>query len=87
MSPKKFVPSKNPIRHGSSSSSFPPDSVQFYDEKARNDLFDKFSNQAIHSERQVILSDFPNTSLPGAISSQEWVSLCEKPSRCRDVFI
>ena len=41
----------------------------------------------IHSERQVILSDFPHTPLPGAISSQGWASLCEKPSGCPNVFI
>ena len=30
--------------------------------------------------------DFPDTPLPSAISSREWASLCEKPSRCPDVF-
>ena len=34
MASKKFVPSKNQIRHGSSSSSFSPDSIRFRDEKA-----------------------------------------------------
>ena len=51
MAPKKFVPSKNPIRRGSSSFSFPLDSVQFHDEKARSDFFENFFDQAIHSER------------------------------------
>ena len=46
-----------------------------------------FSDRAIYSEHQVILSDFPNTPLLGAISSQAWASLYEKPSRCPDVFI
>ena len=87
MAPKKFVPSKNPIRRGSSSFSFPLDSVQFHDKKARSDFFENFFDQAIHSERQVILSEFPNTLLPGAISSRGWASLCEKPSKCPDVFI
>ena len=91
MAPKKFVPSKNPIRCGSSSSSFPPNSIQFHDEKARNDLacndfFENFSDQAIHSKHQFILSYFPNT-LPSAISSRGWAFLCEKPSRCPNVFI
>ena len=73
MVPRKSVPSKNSIRHrGSSSSSsapFPPDYVRFRDEKARDDFFKNFSNRAIHSKRQVILSDFPNTPLPGVFSS------------------
>ena len=41
----------------------------------------------IHLECQVILSNFPDTPLPDAFSSQGWASLCEKPSRCPDVFI
>ena len=84
---KKTIPSKNSIRRGSSSSSFPPDFVWFRDEKTRNDFFENFSNRAIHSERHVILFDFSDTPLPGAISSREWASLCEKPSRCPNVFI
>ena len=87
MTPKKTIPSKNSIRRGSFSSSFPPDFVWFRDEKIRNDFFENFSNREIHSERHVILFDFSNTSLPGAISSRGWASLCEKPSRCPNVFI
>ena len=87
MTPKKTIPSKNSIRRGSSSSSFPPDFVWFRDEKTRNDFFENFSNRAIHSERHVILFDFSDTPLPGAISSRGWASLYEKPSRCPDVFI
>ena len=69
MAPKKFVPSKNPIRRGSSSSSFPPDSVRFCDEKARTNFSENFSDRAIYLECHVILSDFSNTPLPGVISS------------------
>ena len=87
MAPKTSIPSKNSIHHGSSSSSFPPDSVRFHDEKARVDFSENFSDQAIHSECQVILSGFPNTPLPVAISFRGWASLYEKPSRCPDVFI
>ena len=87
MAPKKSIPSKSSIRHGSSSSSFPLDSIWFRDEKARNDFFENFSDRAIHSKHQVILFDFPNTPLPNSISSQGWDSLCEEPSRCLDVFI
>ena len=87
MAPKKSVPSKNPIRCGSFSTSFPSDSIRFCDEKARNDFFENFSDRVIHSKRQVIFSDFLDTPLPDAISSQGWAFLCEKPSRCPDMFI
>ena len=88
MALKKSIPSKNPILRGSSSSSSTPsNSIQFCDEKACDDFFENFSNQVIHLECQVILSNFPDTPLPDAFSSQGWASLCEKPSRCPDVFI
>ena len=89
MAPKKSVTSKNLIRHhgSSSSSSSILDTVRFHDEKAKNNFFENFSNQAIHSEHQVILSDFPNTPLPNAFSPQGWASLCEIPKRCPGVFI
>ena len=71
MAHKKFVPSKNLICHGSfSSSSTPSNSIRFRDEKARDDFFENFFDRTIHSKCQVILSEFPNTSLPGAFSSQ-----------------
>ena len=73
MAPKKSVPSKNPIiRCGSSSSSsapFPSNSIHFRDKKARDDFFKNFSDWVIHSERQVILANFSDTSRLGALSS------------------
>ena len=82
MAPKKSVPSKNSIRHGSSSSSFAPcNFVRFCDEKAWDDLFENFSDWAIHLEHQVILSNFPDTSLPDAFSFWGWATLCKKLSR------
>ena len=57
MAPKNTVPSKNSIRRGSSSSSFPFDFVWVHDEKTRNDFFENFYDRAIHSEHHVILSD------------------------------
>jgi len=54
---------------------------------AQKDFDENFSDQAIHSECQVILSDFPDTPLPGAFRFWGWASLCEKPSRCPDLFI
>ena len=41
-----------------------PSHVQFRDEKAKSDFLKNFSRRGIHSERQVILSDFSNTDLP-----------------------
>ena len=73
LAPKKSIPSKNPISCCSSSSSssspFIPDSVRFRDEKAKQDFYENFSDLVIHSKRQVILSNFPNTPLLGAFSS------------------
>ena len=48
---------------------------------------DKFCDKVVHSERQVILSDFSDTPLPVAFSTQGWESLYKKPSRCPSVFI
>ena len=87
MALKKSISSKNTIHRGSSSSSFPFDSVQFHDEKERDDFFENFFDRVIHSERRVILSDFLETPLPSAFSSQGWASLFEKPSRCPEGFI
>ena len=61
--------------------------MRFRDEKVRDDFFENFFDQAIHSKRQVILSNFSNTSLPDAFSSRGWASPCEIPKRCPDVFI
>ena len=74
MAPKKSVPSKNSIRRcgSSSSSSAPslPNFVRFHDEKAKDDFFENFSDWVIHSERQVILSNFSDTSLPDEFRSR-----------------
>ena len=89
MAPKKSVPSKNPIRcRGSSASSFSlPDSVEFHDAESQKDFVENFYDRMIHSKCQVILSDFPETPLPGAFSSRVLESLREKPMRCAGVFI
>ena len=87
MAPKKVVPSKSLICRGSSSSSFPLILFGFVMKRHIMTSLRNFFNWAIHSECQVILSYFPNSPLPGAISSQGWASLCKKPSRCPDVFI
>ena len=92
MAPKNSIPSKNSIRcygSSSSSSSVPsiPDSMRFHDEKARDDFFENFFEWGIHSECQVILSNFPDTTLPSAFSSRGWASSCEIPKRFPNVFI
>ena len=48
---------------------------------------ENFFGQVIHSERQVILSNFSDMPLSGAFRSWGWVYLCEKPKRCPSVFI
>ena len=74
MAPKKSAPSKNPISHcgSSSSSSLPsiPIRDKFLDSKSQKDFDENFIDQAIHSKHHVILSDFLDTHLLGAFSSQ-----------------
>ena len=66
----KSAPSRNPLRFGASSFSNPtPSFVWFYDEQAQKDFSENFSRQGVHSERQVILSDFSNTDLSTIIHS------------------
>ena len=90
MAPKrKSTPSWNSLRSwASSSSSDPtPSHVWFHDDKAQQDFSKNFSRQGIHSERQVILSDFSNTDLPTVIHSRGWESLCDVPVTCPSVLI
>ena len=86
MAPKKLVPSRNRIscRRSDSSSSSIPSFVHFCNEDAQKDFNKNFSDQAIHSECQVILSDFLDIPLPSAFCSRGWASLCEKTLRCLD---
>ena len=66
MAPKrKSTPSQNPLRFGASTSFDPtPFSVQFRDEMDKTDFFENFSRRDVHSEHQVIFSDFSDTNLP-----------------------
>ena len=66
MAPKrKSTPTRNPLRSGASSSSDPsPSNVQFYDDDAFKAFSKNFSRQGIHSERQVVLSDFATPTFP-----------------------
>ena len=73
MAPKqKSTPSQNPLHFGHSTSSDPiPSHVRFYDEKAKSDFFENFSRQGVHSECQVILSNFSDIDLPTIIYNRE----------------
>ena len=73
MAPKcKSTPSQNLLRSRASTSFDPtPFHVQFCDEKAKLGFFENFSRQGIHSECEVILSNFSDTDLPTVIYSRE----------------
>ena len=75
MAPKyKSTSSRNPLCSRAASSSpstnSNPSHVRFHDEKARTNFLENFSRHNIHSECQVILSDFSNTDLPTIIDSR-----------------
>ena len=81
MAPKcKSTPAWNPLRSGASSSSNPTLShIRFHDDDALKAFLENFSRRGIHSERQVILSDFADTDLPSIIHSRGWESQCDVP--------
>ena len=84
MAPKrKSTPAQNPLRSGASSSTNPsPSTVWFRDDDAFMAFLENFSRQGIHSERQVVLSDFADTDLPSVIHNRGWESLCDVPVTC-----
>ena len=81
MTPKrKSTPARNPLRSGASSSSdLTLSHIRFHDDDAFKAFSENFSRRGIHSERQVILSDFADTDLPSVIHSRGWESLCDTP--------
>ena len=89
MAPKcKSTPIWNLLRSGASSSSDPSSSnVRFRDDDAFKAFSENFSRRGIHSERQVILSDFADTDLPSIIHSRGWETLCDVPVTCPLVLI
>ena len=89
MAPKrKSTPSQNPLRSEASSSFDPtPSSIQFCDERAHQDFSENFSRRGIHSEHQVILSDFFDTDLATVIYSRSQESLCGAPVTCPSIII
>ena len=89
MTPKhKSTPARNSLHSGASSSSNPTLShIWFRDDDAFKAFSENFSRRGIHSERQVILSDFVDTDLPFVIHSRGWESLCDAPVTCPLVLI
>ena len=84
MTPKrKSIPARNPLRSRASSSSDPTLShIRFRDDDSFKAFSENFSRQGIHSEHQVILSDFADTDLPSVIYSRGWESVCDVPVTC-----
>ena len=89
MAPKrKSIPARNLLHSdASSSSNVAPLSLRFRDDDAYKAFSENFSRQGIHSERQVILSDFADTDLPSVIHSRGWESLCDVLVTCPLVLI
>lgn len=89
MAPKrKSTSTRNPLRFGASSSSDPTLShIRFRDDDAFKAFSENFSRRGIHSERQVILSDFANIDLPSVIHSRGRESLCDASVTCPLVLI
>ena len=80
---RKSTPARNPLRSGASSLSDPTLShIRFRDDDAFKAFLENFSRRGIHSERQVILSDFADTNLPSVIHNRGWELLCDAPVTC-----
>ena len=79
----KSTPAQNPL-HSSASSSFDPSPshIRFRDDDAFKVFSENFSRRGLHSERQVILSDFADTDLPSVIHSRWWELLCDVSVAC-----
>ena len=89
MAPKrKSTLARNPLHSGASlASDSAPLFLRFRDDDAYKAFSENFSKRGIHSERQVILSDFADTDLPSVIHSRGWESLCDVPVTCPLVLI
>ena len=89
MAPKrKSTPARNPLHSGASSLSDPTLShIRFRDDDAFKAFSENFSRRGIHSECQVVLSNFADIDLPSVIHSRGWESLCDVPVTCPLVLI
>ena len=85
---RKSALSRNSLRsEASSSSNHTPSSIQFHVKDARKNFSKNFSQQGVHLECRVILSDFSDTDLPTVIHGQGWESLCDIPVTYPSVLI
>ena len=85
---RKSTPARNPLRSDASLSTDPsPSNVRFRDDDALKEFSENFFRRGIHSEHQVILSDFADTDFPSIIHSRGWKSLCDVPVTCPLVLI
>ena len=85
---RKSTPAQNLLCSGASSSIDPsPSNVRFCDDDAFKAFSENFSRRGIHSEHQVILSNFADTDLLSIIHSRGWESLCDVPVTCPLVLI
>ena len=89
MAPKrKSTPARNPLHSDAFSSSDPsPSNVRVHDDDAFKAFSENFFRRGIHSECQVVLSDFADIDFPSVIHSRGWESLCDVPVTCPLVFI
>ena len=84
----KSTPAQNLLCSGAFSSIDPsPSNVRFCDDDAFKAFSENFSRRGIHSEHQVILSNFADTDLLSIIHSRGWESLCDVPVTCPLVLI
>ena len=80
---RKSTPARNPLRSRASLSSEPTLShIRFRDDNAFKAFSENFSRRGIHSECQVVLSDFTDTDLPSVIHNRGWESLCDVSVTC-----
>ena len=89
MAPKrKSTPARNSLRFDASSfTDHSPSTVWFHDDDAFKAFSKNFSRRGIHSEHQVVLSDFADIDLPSVIHSRGWESLCDVSVICPLVLI
>ena len=89
MAPKhKSIAARNPFHYDASSSLDQTlTHIWFHDDDAFKAFSENFSRRGIHSEYQVILTDFADTDLPSVIHSRGWESLCDVSITCPLVLI
>ena len=89
MTPKrKSTLARNPLRSGASLfTDHSPSTVRFRGDDTFKAFLENFSKRGIHSEHQVVLSNFANTDLPSVIHSRGWESLCDVSVTCPLVLI